>query len=93
MEADEVGGRRSAVVEGAQRAIQQQELIPGLPAEGVYPSSITEVVNELAGFVEELDATCAPGVLFELAVRLAEMTARHPRRDFVSSQQERRPLR
>lgn len=83
MEADDVGGRRSSVVEGARRAIEQRELVPGHPEEGPYPSSVPEVVDELAAFVVELDETCARGVLFELAVRLAELSAKP----------ERRPLR
>lgn len=66
------------LTEQALAAIMLREAVPGLPSEGPYPASIGEVVDELAGFVDELDATCAPGVLVALATRLAEMSARDP---------------
>lgn len=66
------------LTEQALATIMLREAVPGRPSEGPYPASIEEVVDELAGFVDELDATCAPGVLVALAVRLAEMSARDP---------------
>lgn len=66
----------SDLTDRAREVIAQREAVPGQPSEGPYPASVEEVADELAGFVDELDATCAPGVLVAVAVRLAKSSGK-----------------
>jgi hypothetical protein len=50
--------------------ISQREVTPGLPSDGPYPSTIGEVADEIVDFVNELDRTCAPGLINAMHDRL-----------------------
>lgn len=52
----------NSIREQAEYAIRVREATPGLPQDGPYPATIEEVADELASFIDELDATCARGV-------------------------------
>jgi hypothetical protein len=52
--------------------ISLREATPGVPADGPYPATIGEVADEIVDFVNELDRTCAPGLINAMHDRLTE---------------------
>lgn len=52
-------------------AISLREATPGMPADGPYPATIGEVADEIVDFIDELDRTCAHGLITAVYDRLS----------------------
>lgn len=58
------------VISQAVEATEQREAVPGMPSEGPYPATTSEVADELAEFIWQLDRSIVKGLVSELTTRL-----------------------